>query len=261
MEWLSLYLPNYLLIFCRIASFFMLAPVFSIRNVPLQFKVGLVVFLSFIVFGVVGVNTEAAFNGEYVVAILRETLIGLAIGYIAYLFFTALQVAGSFVDLQMGFGIANVVDPVTGAQSPLIGNFKFFIAILLFLSFNGHHYLLMAIMDSYEWIPLHSGFFNTIHTGELSHFLIKSFITMFYLAFQMAAPLIAALFLVDVAFGILAKTAPQFNIFVVGFPVKIVVGFLILAIMVTSYLYLFQHLFEKLFSSIRQLFEIMGGNV
>lgn len=237
----------------------MLSPIFSVRNVPVPFKVGLVVFISFIVFGAVGTHEAAAFDGSYVLAVIRETVVGLLIGFTAYLFFSALQIAGSFVDLQMGFGLANVVDPVTGAQSPLIGNFKFFIAMLLFLSFNGHHYLLMAAMDSYEWIPLSGGIFDNIYSGEISKFLVDSFVTMFYIAFQMAAPLIAALFLTDVAFGILAKSAPQFNIFVVGFPSKIMIGYLILFIMVTSFAFLFQHLFEELFHSIRQLFEIARG--
>lgn len=260
MEWIGLYFLNYLLIVSRISTFFIISPIFSIQNVPSRFKIGFILFISFLVFGTLQFDTELQLDGDYIIAVLREMLTGLLIGFTAYLFFTAIQVAGSFIDLQMGFMMANVIDPVTGAQSPLIGNFKFFIATLLFLSFNGHHYLLMSIMDSYQWIPLSGGaIFERIHSGGITQFLVESFVTMFYIAFQMVAPLIAALFLVDVSFGILAKTAPQFNLFVIGFPMKIIVGFIILLVMVSSFVFLFQQLFEQLFTSLRQLLEIVGG--
>jgi flagellar biosynthetic protein FliR len=197
------------------------------------------------------------FDDTYLLSVMREVLVGLALGFTAYLFFTAVQVSGSFVDLQMGFGIANVVDPLTGAQSPIIGNFKFIVAILLFLAVNGHHYLLQGLMDSYRWVPLSNELFARIYRGDVSNFLLDSFIHMFYLAFQLAGPLIVSLFLADVALGILARTAPQFNIFVVGLPFKILLGFVVILVMIPGFLFLFQHLFQTMFAAMRQLMFIL----
>src|SRR5690554_1963593 len=153
MEAITQLLPSFLLIFCRITAFFAVAPIFSFRSMPNSFKVGLAVFISFLITATIGPQDTLLMNGEYILLIVREILIGLMLGFTAYLMFTIVQVAGSFIDIQMGFGIVNVIDPMTGAQSPVMGNFKFFIATLLFLAVNGHHYLLLSIMKSYEWVP------------------------------------------------------------------------------------------------------------
>jgi flagellar biosynthetic protein FliR len=257
METILQLLPNFLLIFCRISAFFMVSPIFSARGVPGQFKIGIIFFISLITYTTLGMESSS-WDSTYVLSIIRELLVGILLGYIAYLFFTVVQVAGSFVDMQMGFGIANVIDPMTGTQSPILGNFKFFIAVLLFLAINGHHYLITGIMDSYQWVPISNSLFSHIYSGDISDFLLTSFTVMFSLAFQMAAPLIVALFLVDVAMGILAKTAPQFNIFVIGIPLKILIGFFILLIMIPGFLFLFQEVFETLFKSLRELITIIG---
>lgn len=249
------WLPGFLLVFCRMSAFFIVAPVLSYRNVPAQFKVGLVIFISFITFVGLDIQEQILWNSEYVISLIRETLVGLILGFTAYIFFTIVQVMGSFVDLQMGFGIANLVDPMTGAQSPVMGNLNFFIAILLFLSINGHHYFLMAVMDSYQWVPFSNELFANILNGNVSTFIFESFRTMFVLAFQMAAPLIATLFLVDVSMGILARTAPQFNLFIIGIPIKIMVGFVVILIMIPSYLFLFQDIFATMF---RSMLEALG---
>jgi flagellar biosynthetic protein FliR len=250
------YLPNFLLIFCRITGFFVTAPVFSTRGVPAAFKIGISLFVTLIAFSSVGLGEAAAFDWEYALSIVKESLLGMLLGFTAYLFFTAAQIAGSFVDMQMGFGIANVIDPMTGVQSPILGNLKFFVAMLLFLSMNGHHYLLSAIMDSYAWIPLDNAWLKNIASGSVSTFLFESFVQVFKMAFQLAAPLVVAMFLADLGLGMLARTAPQFNIFVIGIPLKIIIGFLLLLVMIPGFLALFQALFAELFEA---MYRLMSG--
>lgn len=252
-------LPGFLLILFRLSAFFVVSPIFSYRGVPAQFKVGLVFMISLVTFMSLGIENPIEWDAQYVLSIIREILIGLLLGFTAYLFFTIVQVAGSFVDLQMGFGMANLIDPMTGTQSPVMGNLKFFIATLLFLSINGHHLLISAVIDSYQWVPLSNELFAHIYNGNISDFLLRSFSNMFILAFQMAAPLIAALFLVDVAMGILARTAPQFNLFVIGIPLKLFIGLFVLLIMVPGFLYLFQNVFTALFEAIRELIAIIAS--
>lgn len=260
MQTLLLLLPFFLLVFCRITAFLVVAPLFSFRSLPATFKIGIGAFISLLVATALGGDPQPiALDGTYVLMIVREIVIGLLLGYVAYLFFAVVQISGSFVDMQMGFGIVNVMDPMTGAQSPILGNFKFFIALLLFLAINGHHYMLLAIMRSYEWAPLDNSLFLAIAQGHISSFLIDTFVSIFYLAFQMAAPLIATLFLVDVGLGVLARTVPQFNVFVIGLPIKIMVGFLVLLLIVPGLLYLFQELFATMMDTIHRLLQTVAN--
>jgi flagellar biosynthesis protein FliR len=255
------FFPNLLLIFCRITGFFVSAPVFSAqRNVPLQFRIGISVFLTLIVFFATGEQSPIPLDGNYFLLILRESLIGLLLGFIAYLFFTTVQIAGAFIDMQLGFGIANVIDPMTGAQSPVFGSFKYVMAMLLFLAVNGHHYLIAAIMDSYQAIPLQNRFFEILASGSITEQLVRSLTVGFTLAFQMAAPIVGTLFLVDVALGILTKTAPQFNIFVVGMPLKITVGLFIVLLLIPGFASLFQGLFNTMYEHLFGMLRMLRGD-
>jgi len=255
MEEVLKFFPNFLLVFCRITGFFVTAPVFATQNnVPPQFRISLAVFASLLAFFAAGTDRAIPIDGEYVYYVIRESLIGVLLGFVAYLFFTVVQIAGSFIDMQMGFGIANVIDPMTGAQSPIFGSFKYMIAMLLFLTFDGHHFLLIGIMDSYELIPLDNSFFAALAAGPPTELLTRSVSAAFTLAFQMAAPIVASMFLVDLALGILAKTAPQFNVFVVGMPLKIIVGLGIMMLLIPGFIALFQTLFNTLFE---HLYEMM----
>jgi flagellar biosynthesis protein FliR len=252
------YLPNLLLIFCRISSFFVVAPVFSAKNVPIHFKIGLSFFITLVAFSTIDQNSMT-FDGAYIVAMMKEIVIGLLLGFVAYLFFTVVQISGSFIDMQMGFSMANIIDPMTGTQSPILGNLNFMLAVLLFISMGGDHYFIHAIVDSYSWVPLSNDAFAHIYNGQVSEFLLQSLSTVFELAFQMAAPMIAALFLIDVGLGILARTAPQFNIFVIGMPLKVLVGFVLLTLLFPSFLNLFSELFTLMFDSMQKLLELLGS--
>lgn len=258
MESLLSALSGYLLTFCRIGSFFVVAPVFSSRNVPMTFKAGLAFFVSLLTFTGLGLQ-PVPMDGLYLIAVIKEILVGLLLGFIGYMFFTVVQVSGSFIDMQIGLSMANIIDPMTGASTPVIGNLKFMVATLLFLSFNGHHLMLQAIMDSYQWIPLQNEAFANMYNGAVSEFLVRTFTDTFGIAFKMAAPLVAALFLTDVGLGILARTAPQFNIFVVGVPLKLLVGLILLAVLLPSMLFLFQDLFASLFAALEKAIAIMAG--
>ncbi|WP_040948682.1 flagellar biosynthetic protein FliR [Gorillibacterium massiliense] len=252
------FVPNFMLVLCRITAFFVVAPILSAKNVPNHFKIGLSVFLALLVVPTMNV-TPVPLDGVYPLSIIKETLVGLILGFIAYLYFTIFQIAGSFADMQIGFSMANVIDPLTGVQSPVLGNLKFMIASLLFLAMNGHHALISGILSSYQWIPLNNDVFSQIYNGHVSEFLLHSLSSAFLLAFQLAAPLVVSLFLVDVGLGILARTAPQFNIFVVGIPIKLLVGLMLLLVFVSSFSTLFSSLFTELFREMQKMVEILSG--
>lgn len=251
-------IPGFMLVLFRISAFFFSSPIFSFRGVPTQLKIGLAFFASLLTFLAMDFD-PMALDGIYMLSIIKEILIGLLLGFAATLFFTVVQVAGSFIDLQMGFMMAKLIDPITGGQSPVMANLKFFIATLLFLALDGHHLLLRAVMQSYQWVPINNDLFAHIASGGVTQFLVLSLSTMFVLAFQMIAPLIVVLFIVDVAMGILARTAPQFNLFVVGIPLKLLIGLIILLAMIPGLLYLFQNIFKQLFDALENFIMIISS--
>lgn len=211
-----------------------------------------------VVFSANGTGITIPQDFSYILLIMREVLIGLLLGFIGYLMFMAIQTAGSFIDIQIGFGIANVIDPMTGTSAPILGNFKYMIALLMFLSMNGHHHLLDAIVYSYKWIPMNNDLFLRMVDGSLSEFLVRTFAQSFVLAFQMSAPLVTALFLTDVGLAFLARTAPQYNVFVIGVPLKIIIGIALLLVLMPGLAVLFQNLFEIMFESMENLLGLMG---
>lgn len=250
-----------LLIVVRISGMFLIAPVFGMRGVPAHLKIGLAFFAGLIALpGVPSVQEWSAMFGNPVwllLMVVKELAVGLVIGYTAALIFSAIQVAGQFIDLQIGFSIVNVMDPQTGFHMPIIGSFKNLLALLLFLGINGHYGLITAIMQSFQFVPL-GGF---AVTEGLLEFFFKSFSFMFLLALKISMPVVAALFLTDVGFAIMARTVPQMNIFVVGLPVKLLMGLLMLFLTMPFLVYFFRDLFFLMFRQVDALLQLLGGRL
>lgn len=249
-------LPVFLLILVRVVAFFATMPLFSYRTIPRPFKLGLSFFLAFLMFYAIDAPA-IAIDGHYFLLLLKEAVVGLFIGLIAYIILSAVQIAGGFIDFQMGFAIANVIDPQTGAQSPLTGQYFYIFALLFLLSVNGHHILIDGMVNSYQFIPLEQ--YVPFQNESIVHYVIESFNAMFLIAFQIAIPIVGCLFLVDVALGIIARTVPQLNVFVVGLPLKILVSFIVLLVFMSLYVVLAKDLFEILFATIRSLLHLFGG--
>jgi flagellar biosynthesis protein FliR len=249
--------PAFLLILVRVTSFFLMMPLFSYRTVPATFKVGFGFFLALIMY----FSMEAPvfeINSTYYFLIIKEALVGIIIGFIAYLIMSAIQTAGGFIDFQMGFGMVNVMDPQTGAQSPIMGQYLYIISLFFLLSVNGHHLILDGIYYSYQfiridqvWLPL--GNENVIE------YVIQTFNSTFMIALQMSLPVVSSLFLVDVALGIAARTFPQLNIFVVGIPLKIGVSYIILIVVMSTMIFVVSGLFETMLLTMRGLMDLLGG--
>lgn len=250
--------PAFLLILVRVTSFFVMMPLFSYRTIPTVHKLGLGFFLSWLMFYAIQ-PPVLEINGIYFLLIIKEALVGLLIGFTAYLLLSAIQIAGGLIDFQMGFSIANVIDPQTGAQSPLMGQYLYMFGLLLLLSFNGHHLLIDGIYNSYHFIPIDQPWLP-LGQSNVVEYMIKSFSSMFLVAFQMSLPVVGSLFLVDVALGIVARTVPQLNIFVVGMPVKMVVSFIVLIAVMGVMLALVSHLVETALYTMRDLMNLLGGS-
>lgn len=250
--------PYLLLIFVRLTSFFMIAPLFSMKGVPTQFKLGFASFIALVAVTNLPVDEPLLLDSFYILLIIKEVGVGLALGFTAALLLYTVQIAGAFIDFQMGFSMASVMDPQTGSQVPIMGHFKYILALLFLLTVNGHHLLLDGVMQSFQAFPVESIAFSA-KMEDVAHFFTRLFVEMFMIALQMALPIVGALVLVDVALGILAKTVPQMNIFAVGLPLKIIVGLILVFISLPVYFYLLQILFEKILISMSQLIRLLGG--
>ncbi|WP_416150936.1 flagellar biosynthetic protein FliR [Salipaludibacillus sp. HK11] len=249
--------PAFLLILVRISSFLLTLPFFSYQNIPGQMKIGLAVFMSWIIF-----FTEDwpvfEINYEFFLLIIKEALVGLTVGLIATILLYAIQVAGGLIDLKLGFMIANVIDPQTGAQSPLIGSYLYTFSLLFILATDAHHLLIDGMFYSYQFVPIDQVFLPFGNILVIEH-VITAFNTMFIIAFQMSMPIVGSIFLVDVALGMVARTVPQVNVFVVGLPLKIFLGFIVLFLTMAPFFLLVDNLVETMTLTMRRLMELYGG--
>ncbi len=220
----------YALMLVRVATLFSVAPILGNAAIPVQVKAAasmVVTLLLFLAFrGGHGTYPVPGNILSLASAVGGEAFAGLIIGYSAYLLFSGLEMAGEIVDIQIGFGLVNVIDPAGGQEVSILGQFYYIVAMLFFLAIDGHHALLKALGDSFSILPPGSvlWFREAGHAGPL---LADFFTRLFGIALQVAAPGIAVLFLTNLAMGLLARTMPQLNVFIVGMPLNIVVGLLI----------------------------------
>ncbi|PXW92516.1 flagellar biosynthetic protein FliR [Streptohalobacillus salinus] len=250
------YLPGFLLIFARMVAFFVTIPIFSYRNIPTPYKLGIAGFMSLIIVVTLDLP-ELTLDLTFVFLVFKEAVVGLIIGLIAYIIMAAIQIAGGFIDFQMGFAIANVIDPQTGAQGPVIGQYFYTFALLFLLAVDGHHLLIQGAIYSFDLIQLD----QLINLGDEQIILtvLRTFNQLFLMAFQMAIPIVGTLFLVDVTLGLIARTVPQLNVFVVGIPLKIFVSLFVLSMFMVIYMDLVKRLFRYVIEMMQVFMRLLGG--
>ncbi|WP_066067223.1 flagellar biosynthetic protein FliR [Neobacillus soli] len=259
MEWLN-EIPLFLLILVRISCFFITVPVFMTKTIPAPFKIGLAFFLAVIVTMSTDKSGIQAFSAEYIILIIKESLVGLGLGFIASILFYAIQLAGTFIDLQSGFAMGAVFDPQSGTNVNLTGRLKNVLATLFLFSLDGHHLLIRGVLESYQWIHVEA-LVPAMLDGRISTLLLETFKHSFVIAFLLAAPIVFTLFLVDLVLGIIGKTSPQINLMVVGFSLKIGVYFMVLFLALPGFFLLLHRLFAQMFDAISQMIRIMGASL
>ncbi|NLU49757.1 MAG: flagellar type III secretion system protein FliR [Syntrophomonadaceae bacterium] len=250
-------LDGFLLVFGRVSGLFLSAPVYSSRQIPVQLRVLFALLLAAVMAstGVPRYEINISNTGLFLLALLQEMLTGYALGLVAYMVFAGIQLAGQLMDMQMGFGIVNVVDPQSGIQVPLIGNFNYLLALLVFLGINGHHLLLLALHQSYQFVPV----LGVSFVPGFTRFVVELGAYMFVVGLKIAAPVVAALFVADVALGFMARTVPQMNVFLVGIPLKILGGILMLLVFLPVYIWFLQVLFARFFGYLDQAVSVLAG--
>jgi flagellar biosynthesis protein FliR len=208
--------------FFRISGLFLLAPLFSMKSMPKKVKVMLGFIIAMVISPMVAQQgfTVPQDVLDVITLGVRELLVGLLIGFVFYSLFVGVQMAGAFIGFQMGFAIVNVIDPVTSQQVAIMSQFKYIMATLIFFLLDGHHMILQAVVASYKLIPIGEAVFRFSVYQEIARLIMGIFV----IGIKLAAPVMVTLILLDVGLGVVSRSVPQMNIFIVGFPMKIGLG-------------------------------------
>lgn len=218
----------FLVVVARVAGFISAIPVFSSAQTPTRVKTGLVFAVSLTLFPVMSAKLpDITFTtGAFVFFIAAELLLGVLLGLVARLIFTAVEFGATVIGFQMGFAAANVFDPQNERQVALISQFQNVFSILIFLAINGHHLFFQTAVQSYELLP--PGQLDL--SGDAVPYLMELASHMFSLGVQFSAPVLAVLLLSGLILGILARVFPQLNVFLLSFPVNIGTAFIVIAL-------------------------------
>lgn len=214
-------LELFTLILMRIASFIFVAPFFNTANVPSKVKIGLSFFVTVLVYSLKS-DMSYTYSGVfgYAVLVLQEVVVGLILGAAASFCVQIIMFAGKIIDMETGLAMAQIMDPTTNVQVGIFGNFYYYVLLLLLLVSGLYRYLISAIVETYNVIPIGGVTFSASVYTEVVGFISDYFV----IGFRIAFPVFAATLMLNAILGILARIAPQMNMFVVGMQLKIFVG-------------------------------------
>ncbi|MDP3302164.1 MAG: flagellar biosynthetic protein FliR [Sulfuricurvum sp.] len=234
MEWVQLFSEGrtaaFILLFVRFASLFMAVPIFSHANIPMSLKAAMAFFFTVVFFDSLPVLQIPTDSLTLTVAILGEMLFGLVVGIILQLAYHVITFAGGQISFMMGFSLASAIDPQSGVSMPIVNQFLALVALMVLLALDLHHWIILLASASIATVPL-GGF---MVTPELFRYIMHGMLNMFVVGFMIAFPITALSMLADVIFGMLMKTMPQFNLLVIGMPIKIGVAFVVLMATLTA---------------------------
>ena len=220
--WLSALIFPLARILAMIAS----SPILGNRQVTTRVKVGLSVLLTIIVAPTIGDMPAVAIgSAQGLLIIIQQIIIGIAMGFTMRLIFTAVEMAGELIGLQIGLGFASFYDPINATHSIVIAQWLGVIMILAFLSMNGHLLMLAALVESFHTLPI-----GNMMSDKAFYGVVSWGASIFAYALQISLPVLAALLITNIALGILTRAAPQLNLFAVGFPLTLAIGFFVLAL-------------------------------
>lgn len=244
----------FLFIFARCSGLFISLPLFG-KGTPVRIRLALSFMMAVSLFTITQPMASDFNPGvlELAVALGGELAIGFTLGFAVQLLMAAVQLSGQIIGLQMGFGLATVLDPQTSQQVSILAQMEALLAMLIFLSLDVHHYFIRAI--SYSFRVISPGGFRA--TGQLTGSIIENFGQIFQLSLRIGAPVIITLLLLNFALGLVARTVPQINVLVVGFPINIGLGLLILLLFIPYFFRFMAGLFQGLDNQISQLLNYM----
>lgn len=244
----------YLLVLLRISAFVMTAPFFSYSTIQHQLKAALSIMLTLIVLNtipVVSLSYQGVFG--YSVLVLKETVIGLILGFMCSMCMYIISFAGQMMDTEMGLAMSSMFDPLSNIQVTVTGNIYNYLIMLMLLVTNMHYYIIRAITDSFKMFNVGEGVFRTNAIKELAVDFMGNY---FLIAFRIVLPVFCCMLLINVVLGVLTKAAPQMNMFVIGIQIKVFVGIILLVILVQTIPTVSDYIFKEMREVISQVLKI-----
>lgn len=243
-----------LIVMFRTAGIFAALPVLGSRTIPMQLKAGLVLLLGLVLAPLLPpmrLPSDPLLLGA---GIAGEALIGLVIGLAVRLFFAALEVAGDLMGTQMGFSVAQLIDPVSAHQTPLVASFQTVLASLTFLTLNAHYFVVSSVAASFEMIAPFTGRLSGGLVNDVLHLTQQVFVV----ALKLGAPVLATVLVINVMMAVLGRTVPQLNVFVMSFPLTIAGGLTVMGLALPYSVGLFESEFARLDETLLGLLRVLG---
>lgn len=218
-------LEQFLLILSRITSFIQVAPIFGLGNVPTRVKIGFSVLFSALLYGTLGYQIpEYTSLIQYAMLVVMESVVGLLIGFGAYMCITIINFTGHIIDIEIGLSMAQIFDVTTKTQASLMGTFYQYMIMILMIMCDMHLYLLKALADSYKVVSIG----ELVVNGGL-YISVLDFMSQYVIiGFKIALPIFAVMLIINIVMGVLAKAAPQMSMFAVGIQIKVLIGLAVL---------------------------------
>ncbi|MCW2481292.1 flagellar biosynthetic protein FliR [Candidatus Symbiopectobacterium sp. NZEC135] len=242
-QW-ELWVNQFLLPLVRIMALITTCPVFNERAVPARVKIYLALVITLLVAPYLPTTTTPLFSVGGVWVIIQQLLIGAALGVTMQLAFAAVRLSGELIGMQMGLAFATFFDPTGGPNMQVLARFLNILAMLLFMAFNGHLWMISLIADSFYTLPISTvplsgdGFLGLARAGSM----------IFINGMMLALPLITLLLTLNIALGLLNRVAPQLTVFVIGFPLTLTAGIMTFGMLIFLLAPFTEHLFSEIFN-------------
>ena len=239
----------FLLVLTRTSGIFFISPFFGSMNVSYRLRAGAAILLAVLLFPIVvkmyTVNPPATVL-LFAFTVVKELFVGWLIGLVGYIALAAVNMAGKIMDMQVGFAVVSMMDPTTQQQTGLIGTFLYNLTIIYFVITNGHHVIISALAESFRIIPIDAIVWN----NSFPQFMIDLTAGIFMNGMKIAMPVTFAILLTNVGLGILARTMPQMNIFVVGIPMQLMIGTTMISMVLPFYILFLDVVFNEMYANI-----------
>ena len=239
------HLEFYLLILMRVSGFIMTAPFFSYSSVPMRIRAAMSVFMSLVVIQVTPV-VDLTYSGVfgYSALVLKESMIGVVLGLMCSMCFYIINLAGQLMDMEMGLSMANMFDPMVNMQFSVTGSLYNYLLMLMLVVTNMHYYIIRAIVDSFSYFNVGKAVFDTV---SLKNIVVDFIANYFIIAVRIVLPVFCCM---------LAKAAPQMNMFVVGMQIKVLAGLAVLVIVIQSFPMVSDYIFGEMKDVITQVIHL-----
>lgn len=245
-----------LLIIVRMSGFIYTAPFFSLKSVPVRVKAGFSIFISIILFYTIPLPV-VEYTGiiGFAIIVAKEAIAGALMGLFSNIAYHILAFAGQIMDMEIGFSMVNQINPATRMQTTITANLYGYLVLLLMLATNLHHYFIKAVVDSYQVI----GIGEAVFPPNMYRLMVRFIIDYFIIAMRIVLPIFAAIIVINTILGILAKIAPQMNMFVIGMQLKVFVGLIVLYLIIGLTSSVADYIFNEMMDLLRAIIEVMQG--